>query len=410
MIKNVKKEIIEKCELLLIIILVFISCQTNNNAINEPKPESEQIKSSIDEYNYKLQKANSYYDEDKYQEAFNIYQDISNSEYNDGYFFYKYAYSMKELNLENLNDKMIDSFIRAHIYFEKNNPEDKYFYYTIKYLVKEEIIQKAEKYYNLEDYQKSFSYFDYYYNHYNDLSGIQLYRLCYSKKNISNNVIDKNLYDLYLQALDKLIVESPNHIYVSYSKKNINQYEQSQVKYKIASGYRDFSYSNITRISTAMSVTEGLEKDILDEILTKVANDLFIYYKPDALVLKVFTFADDISFSSYTVADVIVAPYGKWENAGQNGPIRVSISYVESYFEQKVTLGFNRYPKNTRKKIYNEIYQAELDSDNRAQEKYPNDLDHFIKYSDALLFQYFTEIKRKYSLTDEELNEIRYEF
>lgn len=104
-------------------------------------------------------------------------------------------------------------------------------------------------------------------------------------------------------------------------------------KYVVVKHDPDVNYANIIRKVIRITLPDNLSKQEVEENLKHAAWNEYNKEKPNALMVYAYRQSDNYN-GGYTVGQAILAPNGKWENAGENGPMQVSINLGTTYFEK----------------------------------------------------------------------------
>lgn len=106
--------------------------------------------------------------------------------------------------------------------------------------------------------------------------------------------------------------------------------------YRQVGPVEDKSYLGVKRISVRVIVPDGLSRQQLRRDLGALAIKYAEEHKADAVSVFAYRSQDkDIATSAWTVGDAVYAPNGRWRDAGENAPMKLSVKLGELYFRAK---------------------------------------------------------------------------
>jgi len=110
--------------------------------------------------------------------------------------------------------------------------------------------------------------------------------------------------------------------------------------YRQVGPIEDVSYARIKRVSARIVVPAGFSRYELESILRDAAVDIGRRERASATIIFAYRPEDvgeSIPTTLWTVGRAVYAPNGRWEDAGKNGPMKVSIELGEVYFQKATT-------------------------------------------------------------------------
>jgi hypothetical protein len=110
--------------------------------------------------------------------------------------------------------------------------------------------------------------------------------------------------------------------------------------YRQVGPIKDVGYAGIKRVSARIVIRPGLSRHELENILRNAAVDIGRRERASATIIFAYRPEDvgeSIPATPWTVGRAVYAPNGRWEDAGKNGPMKVSIEVGEVYFRKAPT-------------------------------------------------------------------------
>ena len=106
------------------------------------------------------------------------------------------------------------------------------------------------------------------------------------------------------------------------------------VSYRQVGPVKDESYANVKRISALIVVPSGLSERELRALLKDAAISIGKRHDADAAVIWAYR-PQDATTGPWTAGSATYAPNGRWEDAGDASPMRVSVEVGKLYFERQ---------------------------------------------------------------------------
>jgi len=101
-------------------------------------------------------------------------------------------------------------------------------------------------------------------------------------------------------------------------------------QYKLVKRDSDSNYANVVRKGIRITIPKGLDRKTVKANLEHAAWTVHKESKPDAVMVFAYHPGDDIN-SSYSVGRCVLAPNGKWEDAGSDGSMKTTVDLIGSF-------------------------------------------------------------------------------
>jgi len=196
---------------------------------------------------------------------------------------------------------------------------------------------------------------------------------------------------------------------VSCNQNNKTEIQQNDtvkielIPHEIVNGEVEYIKANKTRYISKIVLKEPIN---IDEI--KLKQLLSFYYdsinnldgEPNFIDIKIYESTDHLN-----------SKYGQWTAWLNKTPNQNSPEY-NFHIEKKKTIDETKNSKlneTTRKKIWDEILEIDLEAENKAQLKYPDNFGKQLDYENELREKLSKKLIKNYNITNDELQNIKNE-